>query len=266
MTNKTDFRNVELQRSGRVATLALNRPEQMNPLDASTVQEMRSAYASLRGDAGVDVVLITGRGKAFSAGGDLKGYQTLYGRPQDFRHFLDELCALFEDLESSRLVNIAVINGACVAGGLELMLACDLVVASDSARIGDAHLRFGQLPGAGGSQRLPRAIGTLRARELILTARMLDAHEAERMGLVNVVAPAAGLMSAAHGLAAQLLEKSPLGLAGAKRLVNEGVQMSLRDALQFEIETVHNYATTSHDATEGLAAFVEKRKPEFRGC
>jgi len=258
-------RNIILEADGAVATLTLNRPEQLNPLDWSTVKALRDCYARLDEDPGVRVVIVTGAGRAFSAGGDLEGYLKLYRRPDEFRMFLDDLFALFDRMEASPKVNIAAVNGFCVAGGLELMLACDLVVASEASRIGDGHLNFGQLPGAGGSQRLPRAIGALRAKQLMLTGEMIDAREAERIGLVNMVVPAAELMAAANRLAAGLLSKSPLGLKGAKRLVNEGLKMGFQESLKFEIETVHRYATTSHDATEGLNAFREKRKPVFRG-
>ncbi len=258
-------RNVVLESSGAVATLTLNRPEQLNPLDWSTVKALRDCYARLDEDPGVRVVIVTGAGRAFSAGGDLEGYLTLYRRPDEFQTFLDDLFALFDRMETSPKINIAAVNGFCVAGGLELMLACDLVVASEAARIGDGHLNFGQLPGAGSSQRLPRAIGALRAKQLIFTGEMIDAREAERIGLANTVVPAAELMTAANRLAAGLLSKSPLGLKGAKRLVNEGLKMGFQESLKFEMETVHRYATTSHDATEGLNAFREKRRPVFRG-
>ena len=259
------YRNIILQVNGAVATLTLNRPDQLNPLDWFTVKELRDCHARLDEDPNVLVVIVTGSGRAFSAGGDLAGYQSLYRRPDDFRIFLNDLFMLFDRMEASSKINLAAVNGYCVAGGLELMLACDLVVASDQARIGDGHLNFGQLPGAGGSQRLPRAVGALRAKQLMLTGSMIDAREAERIGLANMVGPAAELMASANRLAAEMISKSPLGLKGAKRLVNEGLRMGFQESLQFEIEYVHRYATTSHDATEGLNAFDDKRKPVFRG-
>ena len=259
------YRNIILQVNGAVATLTLNRPEQLNPLDWSTVKELRDCHARLDEDPSVLVVIVTGSGRAFSAGGDLEGYRSLYRRPDDFRTFLNDLFMLFDRMEASSKINVAAVNGYCVAGGLELMLACDLVVASDQARIGDGHLNFGQLPGAGGSQRLPRAVGALRAKQLMLTGSIIDAREAERIGLANMVVPADELMASANRLAAAMISKSPLGLKGAKRLVNEGLKMGFQESLQFEIEYVPRYATTSHDATEGLNAFSEKRKPVFRG-
>ena len=252
-----------VERADGVASLTLNRPQQMNALDWNTVRSLAAAFRELEGDKATRVLLITGRGKAFSAGGDLEGYRSLYRRPNDFRQFLEDFFALLNALERSHIVVIAAVNGYCLAGGLELMLACDLALASSDARIGDAHLNFGQLPGAGGSQRLPRAIGAQRARDLMYTGRWVNGTEAERIGLVARVVPAGELMPAVRALATEILAKSPAGVASAKRLLREGSQMSLEDALRFEMDLVHEWATTHPDAMEGLAAFAEKRKPRF---
>lgn len=248
---------------GGAATIALNRPEKLNPLDWESLRELRARFAELDREPAVRVVTITGRGRAFSAGGDLESYIELYRRPDDFRRFLDDFHGLLDEMERSAMIVIAAVNGACVAGGLELMLACDLAIASAEAKIGDGHLNFGQLPGGGGSQRLPRAIGAPRAKELILSGRLLEATEAARIGLVSRVVPASELEAATRTLVAELLAKSPAGLAAAKRLVNEGLRGSLEAGLAMERDTVHHYATTCADATEGLVAFKEKRAPRF---
>ena len=161
---------------------------------------------------------------------------------------------------------MAVIEGYCVAGGLELLLACDIVVAAESARIGDAHVNFGQLPGAGGSQRLPRTIGPLAAKLLMLTGDIIAAREAERIGLVSTVAPDAELDARVGALIERVLAASPAGLAGAKHLVNQGMRLDLDAALAMERDYVHRYATTEPDATEGLLAFQQKRRPRFAGA
>lgn len=259
------FDTIDLQRDGAVAVLMLDRPEQMNPLDWATVKELAAALGQLEADGTTRVLLISGRGKAFSAGGDLNAYMELYRKPEEFRSFLDDFRALNGAIETSSVMVIAAINGFCVAGGLELVLACDIALAAEEARIGDGHLNFGQLPGAGGSQRLPRAIGPARARELIYSGRLVDGVEAAHMGLVARAVPGAQLMDAAWELAGQLLEKSPLGLAQAKTLLARGREMDFSAAIHMETELVHRYATTSHDAMEGLAAFAEKRKPDFTG-
>lgn len=258
------YRSVLVERAGGLAVVTLNRADKMNPLDWGTVRELRAAAADLERDAEVGVVVITGAGRAFSAGGDLAGYVKLYRSPAEFRAFLQDFHDLLAALEASEKIYIAAVNGFCVAGGLELMLACDMVLAAEAAKIGDGHLNFGQLPGAGGSQRLPRAIGALRAKRLMLSGELLPARESERIGLVAEVVPDGELLQRAREVAAGLLEKSRAGLKGMKHLVNAGMQRSLEDALAFEMDYVHRYATTDSDATEGLLAFAEKRKPAYR--
>lgn len=261
-----EYANIVLESRDGVATITLNRPEAMNPLDWGTVKELGACLGALEADRTVRVVVITGRGRAFSAGGDLKGYLTLYRRPDDFRQFLRDLYDVLAGIEGSRCPVIAAVNGHCVAGGIELMLACDLVVASEDARIGDAHLNFGQVPGGGGSQRLPRAIGMFRAKELLLTGEVLTGREAERIGLVNRAVAAEHLMTTVDALARKILAKSPAGVKGVKYLVNEGMRRSLEAGLELELAYVHEYATTCEDALEGLVAFAEKRPPRFKGA
>jgi enoyl-CoA hydratase len=259
----SDYENLLLDIRDGVAWITLNRPEQMNPLDWATVKELLACVEALERDPEVGVIAITGAGRAFSAGGDMKGYVRLYQNPDEFRQFLQDLYDLCDRLERSARVVIAVVNGYCLAGGIELMLACDLVVAAEDARIGDAHLNFGQLPGAGGSQRLPRAIGALRAKGFFFTGDWVDGREAERLGLANWAVPPAELVLTVEKLAAKILTKSPAGLRDIKRLVHEGLQMDRAAALTFEMDFVHRYATTHPDAMEGLLAFAEKRKPRY---
>jgi enoyl-CoA hydratase len=249
-----------------VVRVTLNRPDQRNPLDRSTISELAAVVRRVEADPVAQVVVIRGAGGHFSAGGDLKGYVELYRRPAEFRAFLDEFHGLLNDIEASAKVWIAVIEGYCVAGGLELLLACDIVLAARSAKIGDAHAGYGQLPGAGGSQRLPRTVGPMRARWLMLTGEILAAEEAERIGLVSQVIADDALASRTDALVPRLLAASPLGLAGMKHLANQGLRLPLADALQMEIDYVLDYATRSNDATEGLHAFAEKRRPRFTGA
>jgi enoyl-CoA hydratase/carnithine racemase len=255
--------NIEWQADASCVRLALARADKLNPLDWDTVRELKDAVAKIEAMPDIVAVVITGRGRSFSAGGDLDGYLRLYRRPDEFSTFLDDFFQMLNAIEASSKIYIAAINGVCVAGGLELLLACDLVVAAASARIGDGHLNFGQLPGAGGSQRLPRAVGLLRAKHLILTGALLSAEEAERIGLVNQVVADAELDTAVDALVAGLCEKSRVGLRGAKHLTNMTLTTDLETGLKREIDFVHRYATTEPDATEGLVAFKEKRKPAF---
>lgn len=256
--------HILVEREGGIALVTLNRPDKMNPLDWATVRELRDAVAAFAREPDIAVVVITGAGRAFSAGGDLAGYIRLYGSPAEFRTFLQDFHDVLAAIEASEQIYVAAVNGFCVAGGLELMLACDLVLAAEGAKIGDGHLNFGQLPGAGGSQRLPRAIGVLRAKHLMLSGELLPARECERIGLVGEVVADAQLLERARAVATGLLGKSRSGLMGMKHLVNAGMRGSLQAGLALEMEYVHRYATTDPDATEGLRAFGEKRKPVYR--
>ncbi len=258
------YRNILLESDGRHAVITLNRPEQLNPLDWATIGELRGAIASLEGDRKVRVVVVTGAGRAFSAGGDLTGYLELYKRPDDFQAFLQDFHELCSAIEASGMIFIAALNGVTVAGGLELMLTCDQVIAAEDVEIGDGHLNYAQLPGAGASQRLPRAIGALRAKQLILTGDLIPAAEAMQIGLVNEVVPGDALRSRAIELAQQLLKLSPAALKGAKHLINEGLKVDLAQGLAMEMAYVHAHATTEVDAMEGLRAFNERRPPNYK--
>jgi enoyl-CoA hydratase len=258
------YKNLRLGFEGAVATLTLARPEKLNPIDWGTVKELHAAVREIGAHKGARIAILTGAGRAFSAGGDLAKYIALFKKPEETRGFLDDFNDLLREIERSPVIFLAAINGPCVAGGLELMLACDLAIAAHEAKIGCGHVNFGVLPGAGGSQRLPRAIGAFRAKHFMLTGRLVDGREAERLGLVNEAVPVAGLMEAARAFAATMAEKSPAGLRTMKRLVNTGIEMPLEAALRYEIETVQAYLTTHPDAMEGLVAFRDKRKPQFR--
>ena len=248
-----------------VASLVLNRAKEKNPLDWATLRELRAALTRIEANPNIRIVTITGAGKTFSAGGDLKGYVDLYKKPEDFRKFLEDFFHLLEQIETSKKIFVAVVQGYCVAGGLELLLACDLSIAAASAKIGDGHVNFGQLPGAGGSQRLLRTIGPQQTRLLMLTGDLIPAAEAHRIGLVSVVAADDQLEAKTNELVAKLLAASQSGLRGAKHLINKGQQLDFHESLRMELEYVHTYATTHPDATEGLIAFAEKRKPRFSG-
>ncbi|HEY0903024.1 MAG TPA: enoyl-CoA hydratase-related protein [Marmoricola sp.] len=249
----------------RGVLIRVNRPEQRNPLDHATVRALLRHLEEAEQDESVRGFVVSGVGPAFSAGGDLRKYVDLYARPAQFSAFLADFKQLCERLERGQLVTCAMVNGACVAGGLELALACDFITISEDARIGDGHLGSGQLPGAGGSQRLGRAIGWQKAKEWMLSGRLYTAREAEAVGLVSVVAAPESLEAATLELVGSVGQHSPLGYRTLKQLINVGRQESLDDGLEREIKQVHEYATTSRDATEGLLAFLEKRRPKYDG-
>lgn len=253
------------------ALVTLSRPEALNPIDAAmldaldaTLDAIESRRASARD---VRAILVTGAGRAFSAGGDLKGYRELQQDAVGFGRFVADLHRVFGRLRSGPLPAIALVNGVAVAGGLELVLNCDFALAARSARIGDGHLNFGQMGGGGVLTLLPRAIGRARATELMLSGRLLDAAEAAEWGLVSRVVDDDALLATGLEVATGIAAKSPLAVANAKQVMHriwaagEPVDAGLAHELAADVE----YCTTSHDAPEGLAAFAEKRTPRFEG-
>ena len=260
---KTKFSNITVQVSGKGARLTLNRPEKKNPLSWDTVRELRLAAEELNKNDELMSVVIIGSGDSFSAGGDLEKYLELFESPDDFRGFMEEFYQLFAAIEASHAVYIAAINGVCAAGGLEVLLACDVAIAAQGAKIGDAHLNFGQLPGAGSSIRLWRAIGTHNAKHLVFTGDFISAGRARELGLVQEVAPDPEFEQLIAALEEKIHRKSPASVTGVKHLMNLAVREDLEQGLRTEIDYVHRYATTQADPMEGLLAFRDKRKPEF---
>jgi enoyl-CoA hydratase len=245
--------------------ITLNRPKQMNPLDWSTVKELKAVLKRISGDDSVRVIAFTGAGKAFSAGGDLKGYMHLYRNEEEYRAFLHDLRCLLDSFSVLKQPVIALVNGYCVAGGLDLMLACDFAYAAESAKIGDGHANFGQVSGGGSNIRLPRWIAPPKARELLFTAKLLSGQEAFEWGLVNRVVPDKELLEAGLDFSNDVATKSPLGISLIKEICNLGCNMRFEDALHFEIQRNVHYCTHNEDSYEGLLAFSEKRQPQFMG-
>jgi enoyl-CoA hydratase len=254
------YRNVELELGDRVATLTVSRPEVRNALDGDTVAEMHRALDEVRA-ARATVLIVTGKGdKAFVAGADISAIQK---RRRD-----DALASinsrLMAAVEAHEAVSIAAVNGYALGGGCELALACDLRIASENAVFGLPEPTLGIIPGAGGTQRLPRIVGLGRAKEMILTGARWDARQALEAGLVSRVVPRAELMSAARAMAEQVLALGPLAVRLAKAAVNASAQMPLAAGLAFE-STAQAVTFESRDKLEGTSAFLEKRKPRFTG-
>lgn len=251
----------------QLGLVTMNRPAEMNPIDVVSGRALGAAFEELVADERVRVVAITGAGRAFSAGGDMKKYQVLQRDAEAFPAFLAEMHEVFMRIPQYPKPFVALINGITVAGGIELMLACDLAIASTSARIGDAHLNFGQMGGGGVLALLPHMVGPARARELVLSGRLLPPEEALDWGLVSRVVPDGELVAAGLAFAAEVAAKSPLAVGNAKRVLNaaywEGT--GLAAGMRLEREAVSRYCLTSHDAHEGLSAFAEKRRPSFTG-
>jgi len=251
----------------QLAVLTLDRPQEMNPIDHDLVRAMRERLVELDSDPRVRAIAITGAGRAFSAGGDMKKYRTLQHDPVGFPAFLADLHAMLADIGVCRTPVLALVNGIAVAGGIELLLGCDFAIAAESARIGDAHLPFGQMGGGGSLTLLPRAVGPARARELVFSGRLLSAAEALDWGLVSRVVPDDELLASGIAVARGLARRSPLAVGHAKQVLNaaywEGTAITA--GLRLEREVASRYGLTSSDAHEGLAAFAEKRPPRFTG-
>jgi len=257
---------IPLQFEGaNLGLITMNRPQQMNPLDWSTIKILDQAFRELAEDASVRVMAVTGAGKAFSAGGDLKAYLDLQADEAGFREFLEDIHRMFDFIEAIPKPVIALVNGVTAAGGLELLLSCDFAYAVESARVGDGHLNFGQMGGGGVLARLPRQIPPQKARELLYSGRLLTAQEVLELGIVNKVVADGELLAVALEYANLVAQKSPLGVANMKFVVNNGLKMRLEDALLLERRITHHYCLTSFDAREGLTAFSEKRKPKYEG-
>jgi len=247
--------------------LRLDRPEKLNAIDWDMIRALDAALDAIEADPDVRCVLVTGEGRAFSAGGDLESYITLQRDPIEFPKFVAELHAAFGRLRRLRVPAIALVNGVTAAGGLELLLNCDFALVARSARIGDAHLNFGQMGGGGVLTLLPRAVGRERAAELIYSGRFLDADEAVAWGIANRVVADDELLAAGLDLAREIATKSPLAVATAKAVLQSVWAENGREAEGLRVERERNaeYCLTSEDAREGLQAFREKRPPRFRG-
>jgi len=259
---------VELSTGGATACLIhLNRPRQLNSLDWDTIRLLERELKAADDDPSVRAVLITGRGRAFSAGGDLKSYRTLQRDPIEFPIFLEDLHRTFGAIRLMKKPVVALVNGITAAGGLELLLSCDFAIAASSARIGDAHLAFGQMGGGGILSLLPRSIGPAKARELVFSARYLTSSEAASWGIVNRVVDDEALLAAGVEFAEGVATRSPLAISNAKYVMNAGWAegTGLDSALRLERERNAFYCLTSTDASEGLEAFEQKRRPEFHG-
>ena len=263
---KVDVRAID-GAPGSVATLTLNRPDQLNAITWDMVDAFNSAITEVLDRDDLRAVLVTGEGRSFSAGGDLKAYRVLQRDPELFPRFVDDLHAAFGRLRTLRVPVIALINGVTAAGGLELALNCDMSIMASSARIGDGHLNFGQMGGGGVLTLLPRMIGISRANELLFSGRLLSAEEALAWGLVGHVVPDEELIPRGLAIVEQIARKSPLAVANAKYVMatvwSESVPLSV--GLRIERERNALYCLTSVDAPEGLSAFAEKRAPRFVG-
>lgn len=247
-----------------IVTVTINRPEVRNALNIAVRKELRKAIEEISQDKDIRVVIITGAGdKAFISGADLNELKD--ATPLSIDEYAATLGQqLYTDIENLRVPVIAMINGFCLGGGLELAMCCDIRIASTNAKFGQPEINVGFFPGGGGTQRLPRLIGWGRAKELIYTGRMLDAAEADRIGLVNRVVPPEKLETETRQMAENIASKSPLTIALIKKVINRGFYTDLAAGLSNERATF-TLCFASEDLREGITAFLEKRPPKFKG-
>ena len=247
-----------------ILRLTLNRPEAMNAMNTQMGIDLRHFFREFdhHQEPDIRVIIYTGAGeKAFCAGGDLKERKGMTEEAWRRQHVIFEEAV--EALWRHPMPVIAAVNGVAMGGGCEMALACDFIVAADHARFGQPEVKLGIMPGAGGTQRLPRRIGIGRGKELLYTGRPITAAEASDWGLVNHVVPMAGLMDKAMELAGMIADNGPIAVRQAKKSVDRGIELPLAEALDFEIQA-YNIAVPSEDRHEGVNAFNEKRKPVFR--
>jgi enoyl-CoA hydratase len=257
------YKNIIVEKKDGIVTIKINRPKVLNALNKDTVLELMKAVAELEKDKNIKVVILTGEGdKAFIAGADISQMKDM--SPLEAKEFAEMGHNLLMNIESSRLPFIAAINGFALGGGCEVLMACDICIAGSSAKIGQPEINLGIHPGFGGTQRLPRLVGRMKAKELLLTGRNIDAAEACRIGLVNMVVEDDKLTETVEKMAAKIASKSTVQTDFIKSLVNKGADIDLHSACALEISYFASSFSTQ-DQKEGMTAFLEKRKPTFKG-
>ena len=247
-----------------VGILTLNRPSALNSLSNALLSELADALEDLDREASIRVIVLTGGPQVFAAGADLKQLADTLETPGGPKAFLTTRFGYWDRIRSIRSPIVGAVSGYALGAGCELALACDLLVAAESARFGQPELGVGLVPGAGGTQRVARLAGKAKAMELVLTGRMMGAYEAERFGIVNRVVPAELLRDEAIALAHEVAAKPPLSVRSAKEAVLKAFELPLREGLEFERQALLQILGTE-DAREGIAAFLEKRAPSFHG-
>jgi enoyl-CoA hydratase len=246
--------------AGKVGVITLNRPKQLNALNSQLMVELGQALKAFDADPAIGCMIITGSEKAFAAGADI-GAMATYTFADVYRD--DYITRDWETIRSIRKPVIAAVSGFALGGGCELAMMCDFIIAADNAKFGQPEIKLGIIPGAGGTQRLPRAVGKAKAMDLALTGRMMDANEAEKAGLVSRIVPLDKLMEEALGAALMICDYSQLATMAAKESINRAFESGLADGVMFERRLFHALFATE-DQKEGMDAFVNKRKAVFK--
>ena len=254
----TEYQTIIVERDGRVGLITLNRPKALNALNSQVMHEVVAAAQEFDNDPGIGAIVLTGSEKAFAAGADIKEMADLSFADV----FGSDFFATWGEFAATRTPTIAAVSGYALGGGCELAMMCDMIYAADTAKFGQPEIKLGIIPGAGGTQRLPRAIGKAKAMDLVLTARMMDAVEAERAGLVSRIVPADKLLDEALGAAAAINALGGPSVLAAKECVNRAYEGGLNDGILVERRLFHALFGTA-DQKEGMDAFMNKRKPAF---
>ena len=252
------YANVIVETHGGVGLIRLNRPQALNALSAALMADLDAALEAFEADPAIGAIVLTGSEKAFAAGADIKEMQD-----KTFAEaFLDDFISKWERLTRVRKPVVAAVAGFALGGGCEIAMMCDFILAADTAKFGQPEIKLGVIPGAGGTQRLTRAVGKAKAMEMILTGRMMDAEEAERSGLVSRVVPAASLIEEAVKVAGSIAALSRPAVFAAKEAVNRAYETTLAEGVKFERRIFHSLFATE-DQKEGMRAFAEKRPAKF---
>jgi enoyl-CoA hydratase len=255
-----EFIKLNNQYKKHIALISLNRPKELNALNLQLMAELRDTLKALDEDDEVRVIVLTGNEKAFAAGADIK---QMAGKTAIDMLNVDQF-STWDQIKKTKKPLIAAVSGFALGGGCELALTCDMIVASESAKFGQPEIKIGVMPGAGGTQRLTKAIGKAKAMELVLTGKFISAEEAEKYGLVNKVVPTEMYLDAAIELAEEIAAMSPVAAKLAKESVNRSFETHLDEGLHFERKNFY-LTFASEDQKEGMNAFIEKRKPDFKG-
>src|SRR6266446_6013056 len=258
--SSTEYANILLERRGPVGIVTLNRPQALNALNRALIAELGVALDELEGDPAIAAIILTGSEKAFAAGADIK---EMAEKTYIEAYSEDFITRSWERVAQCRKPVIAAVAGFALGGGCEVAMMCDIVIAAENARFGQPEINLGTMPGAGGTQRLPRSIGKAKAMDLCLTGRMMDAAEAGRAGLVSRIVPPVKLLAEAVAVASRIAELSTRIAMMVKESVNRAFETTLAEGVRFERCLFHSSVATE-DQKEGMAAFVEKRKPAFR--
>jgi enoyl-CoA hydratase len=255
-----DYTTILTSTTDRAGLIQLNRPRQLNALNATVMEEVTVALEELDRDERIGCIVITGNQRAFAAGADIKEM----AEASAVEMLRSDNIARWDRIKRIKKPIIAAVSGYCLGGGCELAISCDLIIASESAQFGQPEINIGVMPGAGGTQRLTRAIGKSKAMEMVLTGRYMSAREAEQLGLVARVVPIEVYLDEALKLANEIAARPPIAVRFAKEAINKAFETSLSDGLEFERRLFY-FLFATDDQKEGMRAFVEKRKAEWKG-